>query len=328
MGKKEVNEKTVLFGQKSSEKEDTYQAIPALYEQNYRDRKVSVIIPTLNAEKNISLLIDRLLEQTVSAEIIVVDSSSDDNTQAFVRGYGDPVRLICISRKEFDHGGTRDNAFRMSTGDFVLFLSQDAMPTDNRYIEKLAAVFDNDSIAAVYARQIAYPDAPEYEKLTRHFNYPEESRIWSEKNISELEIKAFFFSNVCSAYRRTAYLKAGGFDHPVESNEDMLMAEKLLRGGCHLAYNADAKVFHSHNFTLLQDFRRSVLSARVMNRYKERLAGAKRYSHGIRYVYFVLIALLKKGSFVQAAAFIPHAFVRFAGDLCGRFNHAAEANNF
>lgn len=281
--------------------------------------KVSVIIPTLNAEKNISLLIDRLLEQTVSAEIIVIDSSSDDNTQTFVREYGDSVKLICIPRKEFDHGGTRDMAFRMSTSDFVLFLSQDALPTDNRYIEKLISVFDNDAIAAVYARHIALPDAPEYEMLIRQFNYPEESRIWSEKNISELGMKAFFFSDVCSAYRRTAYLKVGGFDYPLEVGEDMLMAEKLLRGGCHLAYNADAKVFHSHNLTFLQEFRRSALYAQVMKRYEERLAEAKHYLHGIRLAYFVLISLLKKGRFGQAAVFIIHASARFAGDFYGRF---------
>lgn len=97
--------------------------------------KVSVIVPTLNAERWISRQLDSLLSQTVEAEIIVIDSGSTDATGSIVRARADRVRLMEIPREDFDHGGTRDYALRQSAGDFVCFLTQDALPTDERCLE-------------------------------------------------------------------------------------------------------------------------------------------------------------------------------------------------
>ena len=79
----------------------------------------------------------------------------------------------------------------------------------------LLAAFSAPDIAAAYGRQIARPDAPKYEKLTRQFNYPDQPRIWREADIPRYGVKSYFFSNVCSAYRREAYLTVGGFDAPI-----------------------------------------------------------------------------------------------------------------
>ena len=201
--------------------------------------KVSVIVPTLNAERWISRQLDSLLSQTVEAEIIVIDSGSTDATGSIVRARADRVRLMEIPREDFDHGGTRDYALRQSAGDFVCFLTQDALPTDERCLEHLLSAFSSPDIAAVYGRQIAYLDAPEYERLTRVFNYPEQPRIWREADIPRYGVKSYFFSNVCAAYRRDAYLAAGGFDAPILCNEDMMMAAKLLHKGYALAYTPD-----------------------------------------------------------------------------------------
>ena len=93
---------------------------------------VSVIIPTLNAGTMIDDLLTSLEHQRrVPDEIIVVDSSSDDDTRDLVRRHPE-VRLIVIDRKDFNHGGTRDMALRESSGDFVLFLTQDALPESDQ----------------------------------------------------------------------------------------------------------------------------------------------------------------------------------------------------
>ena len=58
---------------------------------------ISVIIPTLNAGTMIDDLLSALERQTIApAEIIVVDSSSDDDTQAIVRAKHPEVRLLVI----------------------------------------------------------------------------------------------------------------------------------------------------------------------------------------------------------------------------------------
>ena len=95
--------------------------------------KVSVIIPTLNAEAWLDRLLDRLIRQTVAAEILVIDSESDDATCRIAASHAPRVRLLHVPRERFNHGGTRDFALRQSTGEYVLFLTQDALPAD-RYI--------------------------------------------------------------------------------------------------------------------------------------------------------------------------------------------------
>ena len=166
--------------------------------------KVSVIIPTLNAERWISKQLDMLLSQTVEAEILVIDSGSTDCTVSIVASYGDRICLLQIPRDSFDHGGTRDFALHQSTGDYVLFITQDAMPTDQYCIEKLLYAFSSPDIAAVYGKQIARPDAPEYERLIRLFNYPDQPRTWRGADIPRYGVKSYFFSNVFAAYRRVA----------------------------------------------------------------------------------------------------------------------------
>jgi len=279
--------------------------------------KVSVIIPTLNAAGCILPLLERLRSQTVSAEILIIDSSSDDGTTALLHKE-EGITVLSIPRSSFDHGGTRDMALRRSSGDFVLFLTQDALPVSNDYIEKLLAPFENSSVAAVCGRQAAYPQHPESERLTREFNYPGVSRVWSRDDIPRYGVKAYFFSDVCSAYRRSAYEAVGGFDRPLATNEDMLMASKLIHAGYSLAYCAEAAVYHSHAFTLRQDYTRSALSARVMEQYKDRLPGADSDAEGFRMVFFVLGRLLKKLRLGQCFSFGIHVVARFLGSRKGK----------
>jgi rhamnosyltransferase len=280
--------------------------------------KISVIIPTLNAERWISQQLDMLLAQTLEAELLVIDSGSTDATCSLVRAHADHVRLIEIPKKDFDHGGTRDFALRQSAGDYVLFFTQDAIPTDTHCIEKLLPAFSSPDVAAVYGRQIAHPDAPEYEKLTRQFNYPDQPRIWREADIPRYGVKSYFFSNVCSAYRRDAYLAVGGFDAPIITNEDMMMAAKLLHAGYALAYTPEAAVYHSHRYTLREEYRRNIKIGLVMEQYRPRLTGAEADAEGWRMLRFVGGGLAREGHFGELLGFFARVCVRFAGNRIGK----------
>lgn len=280
--------------------------------------KISVIIPTLNAERWISQQLDMLLAQTLEAELLVIDSGSTDATCSLVRAHADRVRLIEIPKKVFDHGGTRDFALRQSAGDYVLFFTQDAIPTDTHCIEKLLPAFSSPDVAAVYGRQIAHPDAPEYEKLTRQFNYPDQARIWRESDIPRYGVKSYFFSNVCSAYRRDAYLAVGGFDAPIITNEDMMMAAKLLHAGYALVYTPEAAVYHSHRYTLREEYRRNIKIGLVMEQYRPRLTGAEADAEGWRMLRFVGSELARRRLYGELLSFYTHVGVRFAGNRIGK----------
>jgi len=279
---------------------------------------VSVIIPTLNAEEEIGHLLDLLRTQTcVPDEILVIDSESSDNTINAVNQYP-TVRTIAIKQADFDHGGTRDFAIRETHGDIILFLTQDAMPCDDRYIESIAYAVMQDGVACACGRQIARADAPAYEKLTREFNYPCENFVRDASDIARLGIKAYFLSDVCSAYKREAYLAVGGFDRPLITNEDMLIAAKFLHEGYKIAYCAEAAVFHSHTYSLRQEFERNCKIGLVMEQYKDRFGDVNAEKEGLKYVRYVLKKLLSKGALGAAFQFCLLCTAKMLGNRSGR----------
>lgn len=280
--------------------------------------KISVVIPTLNAGKQIVPLLDALDAQSVKPdEIIIADSESSDQTRELINNRPG-LRMIPILRKEFDHGGTRDMALRQSTGDIVLFLTQDALPVSNTYIEQLIKPFADEKVAAAGGRQIAYPDARPFEKAVRKRNYPDEERIWSAEDIGQLGIRAFLISDVCAAYRRTAYLAVGGFDHPILTNEDMLMAERLLHAGYKLVYCGSAAVYHSHRFTLKQEYMRNYIIGQTMKRYEVRFEHVQEMGTGMKLAWDVLTDLIKGGHFVECICFTANCAARLLGNRMGR----------
>jgi len=281
--------------------------------------KVSVIIPTCNAEECIDSLLGILEKQTKALdEIIVVDSTSNDKTLQIVRKH-ENVKIMEITRKKFNHGGTRDWAFRASLGDIVCFLTQDATPIDEFYIENLVRPIQEDStVAMVGGRQIGRNNARNSEKYVRLFNYPKINRIWDKEDIDELGIKAFFLSDSCSAYRRSAYLDVGGFEKNILTNEDMEISARFLEAGYKLAYQANAEVYHSHNYTLLKQFRRNFDIGAFLSMNQKYFSKSKTKREGLKMAKKVLIKLVKDKHFLEVFFCFVDFQVRFLGSFMGK----------
>ena len=147
--------------------------------------RASLVIPTLNAAKELPALLETVQAQTVELEeVLVVDSSSKDGTSDVAKRFG--ARTLSIPRSEFDHGGTRHAALMETSGDFVLFMTQDALPVDRFYIERLLEPFSDSEVAMVSGRQLPKPDARRFEQLVREFNYPAESNVRSIEDVCVL----------------------------------------------------------------------------------------------------------------------------------------------
>lgn len=281
------------------------------------DNTVSVIIPTCNGEKEIGQILQMLSVQSrIPDEVIVVDSSSEDRTVSIVKEFAE-TKLLQIPRSEFNHGMTRDWAMHQTGSDFVIFLTQDAIPADENYIENILAPFQDPQIAAVSGRQLPKTDARPFEQLVRQYNYPDTSSVWSASDKASLGIRAYALSDANCAYRKTAYSAVGGFDRPVPTNEDMLIAEKFLRYGYKLAYSADAAVYHSHNFTLSQQYRRYYLIGKVLKQYESRF-DAEESGYGMRFAVFIFCKLLQKGRIIECAAFFLDCAARYLGNKKGK----------
>ncbi len=276
---------------------------------NIENAKISVIIPTLNAEEEIALLIEALLTQNHRVdEIIIVDSASTDRTVSICKG--ETIHLLQIKRNEFDHGKTRDMALRKCTGDIVIFLTQDAVPANEDFIRKLITPLKEEKIAVSTGRQIPKENATRMERLVRVFNYPPESHIRSKEDLPRMGIKTFFCSDVCAAYNKEIYLKLGGFDYPLKTNEDMFYAAKAIHSGYRIAYAAEALVYHSHNLTLKEQFDRNYVQGYEIQRHKNLLEGVSEKSEGMELVRYVSFELLKHGYVLS--------FIRFGLDCCAR----------
>lgn len=279
---------------------------------------ISVIIPTLNAEHDIEGLLTVLGRQSIQPiEILVVDSASEDRTIELIRKHKG-VRLLQIDRQDFNHGGTRDLALRESRGDFVCFLTQDAVPVSDDYLELLVApMVDDSEIALVSGRQLPKVDARRFEQLVRGFNYPDSSSVRSKRDLKKYGIKTFFASDTCSAYRRTAYLECGGFEH-VNTNEDMLMAARFIASGMKVAYEPRAEVYHSHNLTPSQQFARNRAVGFFLETHADDLMHASEIGEGGRLVKAVSSQLLREGNLFEFIAFGVDCCARLLGNRAGR----------
>ena len=201
-------------------------------------------------------------------------------------------------------------ALREAAGETVVFLTQDAVPADEHFLENLVRPLSEEKVAVVTGRQLPKADASPMEKLVRAFNYPAESHIRSEADVGRMGIKAFFCSDVCAAYNRRVYLELGGFDYPLKTNEDMFYAAKAIRAGYRVAYAADALVFHSHNFTLREQYRRNRIQGYEIERHRGVLGDVSQESEGMKLVKAVSLGLLRRGR--------VFSFARFGLDCCAR----------
>lgn len=217
---------------------------------------ISIIIPTLNAQQTIIQLVNSLNKQELAPyEILILDSSSKDKTVEIAASMGCTTEVI--KKSNFNHGGTRNLGVTMTSGDVIVFMTQDAVPINSTFLTNLVKPLKIPDIAASFGRQLAKPDAIPPEKFTRGFNYPSYSIIKGKDDISKLGIKTFFFSDVCSAVRRKEFEEVGCFLDNVIMNEDMLLAATLILHGYKVAYAADAEVLHSHNYSAKQQFKRN-----------------------------------------------------------------------
>lgn len=233
--------------------------------------KVDIIIPTYKPDDTFCLLLQGLREQTFVVHRLIILNTEETLWQEAIQKY--PIadalgalsyehQLVHVKRENFDHGGTRALGVTYSDADVVMFMTQDAVPADAYLIENLVQSLDNKedtegTVAVAYARQLPNENCRIVERYTRQFNYPDMGRKKSKLDIGELGIKTFFCSDVCAAYRRDIFVKMGGFESPVIFNEDMFFAAKAIMQGYCVEYAAEAKVIHSHNYSIAQQFHRN-----------------------------------------------------------------------
>lgn len=286
--------------------------------------KVDVIIPVYRPGARFLEMLRRLAKQTRPVNRFIIMNTEQTLWEDWAKtlpenSLPENLSVFHVTKEEFDHGATRDAGIRESDADICVCMTHDAMPADKSLIEKLTdALMKEETIGAAYARQLPEKDCKIIERYTRSFNYPEESRVKTAADLPELGIKTYFCSNVCAAYKRALYMELGGFTKKTIFNEDMIFAAKLIRNGYGVAYAADARVIHSHNYTGFQQFTRNFDLAVSQKDHPEVFEGIRSEGEGIRLVKQTAAYLTKSGKIHLIPQLVYMSGCKYLGYLAGK----------
>lgn len=285
--------------------------------------KVDVIIPVYKPDHGFLTMIEKLQTQTVPVSRIILMNTEQKYLDRLLYGTTlerehHNITVKHLSKREFDHGRTRNQGVKLSDADVFVMMTQDAVPADDFLFERLLEGLGGEKTAAAYARQLPDRDSSEAERYTRQFNYPAESRLKTKADLPALGIKTFFCSNVCAAYRRDVFDELGGFVNRAIFNEDMLYAAKAVEAGYGIAYAAQAKVYHSHNYTYGQQFHRNFDLGVSQADHPEVFAAYPSESEGIRLVKSTVAHLKEKGMWMKIPDVIMQSGFKYMGYLMGK----------
>ena len=289
-----------------------------------RKASVDLIITTYRPDEKLGRILSAMEKQSVPPAHIYLMNTEEALLPRQYKEMAErreDMTIVHLPKAEFDHGATRAAGMELSSADYVLMMTQDAVPADSRLIESLLLPMQDEKVGVSYARQLCGKEAGAIEQFTRNFNYPPVSAVKTKEDIKALGIKAFFCSDACALYRKSAYQEQGGFVKKAIFNEDMIMAYRLLQGGYKVAYEAGAKVVHAHRYTFRQQFTRNFDLGVSHRMYREIFEQVKSESEGVRLVKQTAGYLLKQGKWYLIPELVLVSGFKFLGYQFGKRYH-------
>ena len=287
--------------------------------------KVKAVILTYKPDERLKMMVSRLMAQSVKPDGILIMNTLD-NSRTYqsledVRNMED-VTVVDLEKKEFDHGGTRDRAMELcSDSEYVLFLTQDAMPKNKFLVENLLKALEADTNinAVAYGRQEPEKGCNIIERYTRSFNYSHEPHSGLELAAQTNNgIKSIFCSDVCAMYNRRLYDEVGGFPLRAIFNEDMVFAGKALKADKDIIYEPKAVVIHSHNYTGMQYFKRYFDIGVSHREFAYILKDYHSQDEGIRMVMDTAKYLCRRKQYIMIIPLIYYSGCKFMGFYLGK----------
>lgn len=284
---------------------------------------ISIILLTYNGELYLEEVLSSIFIQKTrfNFEVIVIDSGSWDRSLEIIREY--PVKVHKISNHEFGHGKTRNMGVRLASGQYVVFLTQDAKPAHKYWLENLVKpLVDNKNIAGTYSRQIPQSDCNPCECRDIEVGAAPFSIIKSVNFNDEFQKKAYekyyhqfiLFSNVSSCIRRDT-LKEIPFNEKITMMEDQEWCKKALDSGYTVVYEATSVVYHSHNFPIQMYYKRHFdygLSYKVFTSFQMTFKDVLAYTLFTSFLDFIFISRQRKHIFWKMKWIVKAPFIRFA----------------
>ena len=216
---------------------------------------VSIIILTKNAGKRFDTLLHSIFSQKFDPtyEVLVIDSGSIDETLTTARKF--PTRITSIKPEEFHHGKTRNLGAVLSTGKILIYITQDALPLHDNWLQNLTGDFSNPDVAMIVGKQYPWQTTKPPEIFFYSHYFPDFMIIVN--NLSADYRDNTFISNVNSAIRKDVWQQFKFSEHIILT-EDKELAGKIISAGLCIVYKPDAAVYHAHDLGIRTVFWKSV----------------------------------------------------------------------
>lgn len=204
-------------------------------------KKVSIIVRSYNDIEYIERTMKMISEQAYTDfEIINVDCSSTDGTFEIIKKYNTDGQIFSINPKDYVPGIVLNNMIEKCSSEIVVFNNSDCIPLNNNWLKALVDSFKDEETVACFGNQLPRPNAHPLivKDNIRAFGDGKTSAKWIH-----------FFSLATSA-ARLKKLKEYPFNEKIQYSEDIEWSYRLKEMGFKISYVEEAKVEHSHNYTI------------------------------------------------------------------------------
>lgn len=274
--------------------------------------EASVLILTKNAGMKFGKVLEKVFSQKKSGfEVIVVDSGSKDETLDICSKF--PVKLYIIKEEEFGHGKTRNFAAEKAKGEYLVYLTQDAVPKSDLWLWNLIHNFSGDT-AGVYGRQVAKNDSGILEEFFYKKKYREEKIEWNNSNWKEEDI---VFSNANCAIKKKVFEK-NRFSEKTIVSEDYEWAFRVLKKGYDIVYEPKAEVFHSHKYGVIKAFKRYFDIGYSYSQIYKNYNSKRFFGSGTKFLKEELEFISSREKYLVIPYALLHGFAKFLGLSVGR----------
>lgn len=280
----------------------------------------TVVVPVYNGGDIWRQSIRSILDQDIAPQkVVVIDSSSTDDSASLAIDAGFCVKTI--EKSDFDHGGTRSAALQFVDTEIVIFMTQDAILDSPSAFRRMLDIFRNQNVSAAYGRQLPHYDANPLAKYARQNSYGAQGYVTSIEDDFPKGFRKAFMSNSFAAYRVRDLTELGAFPQKLILGEDSYFTAKALVAGKSAAYVADAKVRHSHNYSVREEFKR-YFDIGVFHSDQswmlEELGSVE--GEGVRFAFGQIAFLLKQKHYFYLLMSIMTSAAKYLGYRLGRYH--------
>ena len=233
----------------------------------------SIVIPLYNRADLTRQCLTALAEVTdgVSAEVILVDNASCDETPQLLEQLGAGVRVI---RNETNLGFAKacNQGAAAARGRYVVFLNNDTVPLQG-WLRALVDVVESRPEVSVVGSRLLYPDGTlqhagvifNHKSQAYHLYAHLPGDFAAANRAREMQV----VTGACMLVRTDAFRAVGGFDEGfVNSFEDVDLCLRLRERGGRVVYEPKSVLFHLESQTAGRHANDSANGTRLARRWK------------------------------------------------------------